>query len=141
MARDNVETLRRVYEGFARGDFRSTLDIYDPHVVLVSAYVQLDDPNISWRDVEGAYWGVDGLRDYMRKVLELWSSVTIEAEEIIEAGDSVVAAIRMNVVGRESGVPVELTAFHIWTFRGGSVIRLEVVPTREQALEAVGLRE
>ena len=137
MSQENVEALRRVYEAFARGDFRSTLDIYDPHVVLV----QRDDSNIFGRDVEGAYWGVDGLGEYMRKVFEPWSSVKIDAEELIEAGDSVVAAIVMHLVGRGGGVPVEVRYFHLWTFRGDSVIRLDMVPTPEQAFGAVGLRE
>ena len=137
MSQENVEILHHVYEAFARGDFRSTLDIYDPHVV----FVQRDDSNLFGRDVEGVYWGVDGLGEYMRKVFEPWGSVKIEAEELIEAGDSVVAAIVMRLVGREGGVPVEVGYFHLWTFRGDSVIRLDMVPTREQALEAVGLRE
>lgn len=29
MSRNNVETIRRVYDAFARGDFRSALDIYE----------------------------------------------------------------------------------------------------------------
>jgi uncharacterized protein len=136
MSRENVETIRRVYDAFARGDFRSALDIYDRHVVLL----QGDDANVFGLDVSGVYWGVDGLKEYMRQVFETWSSVRIEAEEIITAGDSVVAAILMRVVGRGSGVPTELRYFHVWTFRGDSVIRLELVPTREEALEAVGLR-
>ena len=137
MSREKVESIRRVYDAFGRGDFRSALDIYDRHVVLL----QRDDSNVFGRDVSGVYWGVDGLKDYMRHFFDTWSSVSIEAEEIITAGDSVVAAILMRVVGRSSGLPTELRYFHIWTFRGDRVIRLELVPTREEALEAVGLRE
>ena len=125
MAGENLQIVRRVYDAFARGEFQSALEIYDPHVVF-------------GRDVSGVYWGVDGLKDYMRKVFDAWSSVTIEAEEITEVGENVLAAIRMRVVGCGSGVPVDLRYFHLWTFRGGLVIRLEVHPTREQALEALG---
>jgi ketosteroid isomerase-like protein len=137
MSQENIETIRRVYDAFSRGDFRSALRVYDRHVVLI----QGDDANVFGLDVSGVYSGIDGLRDYMRQVFETWSGVSIEAEEIIPAGDSVIAAIFMRVVGRGSGVPTELRYFHVWTFRGGSVIRLELFPTREEALEAVGLRE
>jgi ketosteroid isomerase-like protein len=137
MSRENVATLRRVYEAFGRGDFRSTLDIYDPLVL----FVQRDDSNLFGRDVAGVYWGVDGLGEYMRKVFEPWSSVTIEAEEVTASGDSVVAAVLMRLVGRGGGVPVEARYFHVWTFRGGSVIRLDAVATREEALQAAGLAE
>ena len=131
-----MEVVRQAYDAWGRGDFRSTLDIYDPHVVFVHRVGPL-----ALQDLAGVYWGVAGLRDYMRKVLDLWSSATLEVEELVEAGDSVVAAIHMRMVGRAGGVPVELPYFHVWTFRGGSVIRFEVVPEREQALEAVGLRD
>lgn len=134
MAGENLQIVRRVYDAFARGEFQSALEIYDPHVV----FLQRDDSNVFGRDVSGVYWGVDGLKDYMRKVFDAWNSVTIEAEEITEVGENVLAAIRMRVVGRGSGVPVDLRYFHLWTFRGGLVIRLEVHPTREQALEALG---
>ena len=137
MSQENVEIVRGVYDALARGDFRSTLDVYDPHVV----FLQRDDSNVFGTDVEGVYWGRAGLKDYMRKFLDTWSSATIEASEIMEAGDSIVAAIAMRMVGRGSGVPVEGRYFHVWTFRGGAVIRLDVLPERKQALEAVGLSE
>jgi ketosteroid isomerase-like protein len=137
MSQENVDVVRRVYDALARGEFGSTLDVYDPYVV----FVQRDERHIYGLEVEGVYWGLDGLRDYMRKFLELWRDVTFAADEIIEAGDSVVAGIVMRMVGRESGVPVEGPYFHVWTFRGGSVIRLEALPTRAEALEAVGLAE
>ena len=137
MSRENVETLHRVYEAFARGDFRSAVDIFDPHVVCF----QRDDSNIFGRDVEGVYWGIAGLREYMRKIFEPFSGVTIEAGEDVDVGDSVVVAIVMRGVGKGSGVPVELSYFHLWTFRGGSVIRLDILPTREEAMKAVGMPE
>jgi hypothetical protein len=38
-------------------------------------------------------------------------------------------------------VPVEDQAFHVWTLRGGKVIRLDVFDAEHEALEAVCLRE
>lgn len=137
MSEENVETIRHLYAALADGHFGSALDIYDPEVV----FVQRDASNVFGSDVEGVYFGIDGLRDYMRKFLETWSDVRIEVQELIEAGDSLVAPVVMRVVGRASGVPAEFQYVHLWSFRGRSVIRLEVFPTREQALEAVGLSE
>jgi ketosteroid isomerase-like protein len=37
-------------------------------------------------------------------------------------------------------VPAEFRYFQVWTFRGGSVIRIESIRDRDDALEAVGLR-
>ncbi len=36
---------------------------------------------------------------------------------------------------------MDISYFHLWTFRGGNVIRLEVILREEDALEAVGLSE
>jgi ketosteroid isomerase-like protein len=77
----------------------------------------------------------------MRAYLDAWTDLTYAAEELIEAENSVVVAIYQRGVGRGSGAPTEWRAFHVWTFRGRSVIRLEAFPNRAKALEAVGLRE
>ena len=77
----------------------------------------------------------------MRGFLAAWTNLTIAAEELIEAGDSVVAAVRQRGVGVESDVTVEMRYFQIWTFRGEMVVRLENIWDRAQALEAVGLSE
>ena len=36
---------------------------------------------------------------------------------------------------------VEFRYFHVWSFRGGKVIRLETFRERAEAFEAAGLRE
>jgi len=89
----------------------------------------------------GTYLGLERLGEYTRGFLEPWTRLTIEAEEITDAGDSVVAAVVQRGVGDGSGAPTEFRYFHVWSFRGGKVIRLECVRQRAEALEAVGLRE
>jgi ketosteroid isomerase-like protein len=78
----------------------------------------------------------------MGKFLEVWERVTVEASELIEAGDSVVVKVIQRAVGKGSGVePAEMEYFHVWTFRGGKVIRLDVIRSREAALEAAGISD
>ncbi len=43
--------------------------------------------------------------------------------------------------GRGSGMEAERTEFHVWTLRDGSVVHFEWFYGRDQALEALGLRE
>jgi ketosteroid isomerase-like protein len=62
-----------------------------------------------------------------------------EAEELREVGDSIVAAVRQFGAGGGSGAETELRYFQVWTFRGGTAIRLENFRERAEALEAVGL--
>ena len=77
----------------------------------------------------------------MRRWLSEWSNFTIAAEEVIEAGDSVVVAACQRGEGKESGIEAELRYFQVWTFRGRHVIRIEQFRDRAEALEAVGLSE
>jgi ketosteroid isomerase-like protein len=131
MSEENVEAVRRIYEGWGRGDFREGVELYDPDIVLVQSREFPEG---------GTYLGPDGIRDYMTTFLDAWERLTLEAKELIDAGDSVVARVVQRAEGKGSGaVPAEIGYFHVWTFRGGKVIRLETIREREAALRAVGL--
>jgi ketosteroid isomerase-like protein len=132
MSEENIAAVRGVYERFSEGDFRATLDVVDPLVLFV---VGGGFPEA------GTYLGVESLAEYTREFLEPWARITIEAEEITGAGDSVVAAVRQRGVGSESGAATEFRYFQVWSFRGGKVIRLENFRGRGEALEAAGVRE
>jgi ketosteroid isomerase-like protein len=90
---------------------------------------------------DDAYYGVEAVAAYTRAILEPMRRLTMEAEEIIEAGDSVLVGVRQRGIGRASGVPTEARYFTLWTFRGGKAIRLESFTDRAAALEAAGLSE
>ena len=70
MSQENVEIVRRIYEAWAQGDFRARIGDLDQHVVLV---IRSDFPEF------GVFLGHDGVRDYMRRFLEQWEQLTIEA--------------------------------------------------------------
>jgi ketosteroid isomerase-like protein len=130
MSRENGEVVRGVYERWGRGDFRASLEVADPLVLLV---LRPGFPEA------GTYLGIEKLVEYTRGFLEPWTQITIEAEDITAAGDSVVATVRQRGVGSQSGAPTEFRYFQVWSFRGNKVIRLENFRERSEALEAVGL--
>lgn len=129
MSRENVEIIRSVYGRWAEGDFRER-GVFDPLIVFVMG---ADFPE------SGAYLGLERVAEYMKGFLEPWERITIRAEEITPAGDSVVVSVRQEGVGRGSGVATEFDYFSVWSFRGGKVIRFETFREREGALAAVGL--
>jgi len=137
MSQEHVNTVRGVYEGFARGDFSASLGLYDPDLVFIH-HREPTEQTVWGNDLAGTYHGLSGLGEYMRNLLEVWSELTIEAEELVEVGDTVLATIAMRAVGRTAGASGKIRFFHVWTFRGPKVIRLDVMPEREQALAAVG---
>jgi ketosteroid isomerase-like protein len=130
MAQEHVDAVRGVYERWAEGDFRAGVELFDPHVLFILGPEFPD---------AGTYLGVERVAEYTRGVLEPWERFTIEADEVIDAGDSVVVATRQRGVGKESGIATEFRYFHVWSFRGAKAIRLENFRERAEALEAVGL--
>jgi ketosteroid isomerase-like protein len=63
-------------------------------------------------------------------------------EDLIDAGERVISVETTRGRGRASGVPVELHQCGIWTIRAGKIVRVEwLEATREEAIEAAGLRE
>jgi uncharacterized protein len=130
MATDTVEIVRSIYERWAKGDFASKFDLVDPHIVFV---LSPEFPDA------GTYVGSEALAAYTRGFLEPWTRLTIEAEELVPAGDSVLATVLQRGTGDASGAATELRYFQLWTCRGEKVIRLENFRRRDEALAAAGL--
>lgn len=130
MSQEHVEIVRAVYEGWSKGDFRVSADVLDTHVVLV---LGPDFPDA------GMHSGVEAVAAYTRGLLEPWTQLTMEAAEIVGAGDTVLVGVQQSGVGSTSGVPATLSYFTLWTFRGRKVVHLESIRDRAQAFEAAGL--
>jgi ketosteroid isomerase-like protein len=134
MSQENVEVLRRIYEGWAKGDFRSSADnaVYDPDLVWV---LSDEFPN------PGEHRGLAAASEGFREWLRAWSHWRIAAEEFLERGDQVVVLTHFHGRGRDSDLLIDGRGADVWTFRDGRVVRQEVWLDRDEALEAVGLSE
>ncbi len=132
MSQENVEALRRVYEGWERGDFTTSESLMEKNIVLVLR------PSFP---TEGVWVGLDGVKKHTAQVLDAWESLTMAAESYTEAGDSVLVRVLQRGVGAGSGASTEMRYFQLWSFRAGKAIRLEVIADEAEALEAVGVRE
>jgi ketosteroid isomerase-like protein len=127
---ENVEAVRAVYDRWGKGDFTAGVELFDPDVSLVLR-PELPDA--------GTYRGPAAIAEYMHGFLAPWTRIAIEAEEILEAVDKVLVAVRQHGVGEASGIQTELRYFQLWTFRGGRVTGIESIRERDDALEAAGL--
>ena len=132
MSQENLEVVRSIYREWEAGNARVDTSVYDPFFVLVS---QPTDPD------RGPHYGLEMANEYYRRFLSSWGAWRIEADEYRQAGDSVVVKTRRFGTGRSSGAALDDEAFHVWTLRGGKVIRLDVFGEESEALEAVGLSE
>ena len=132
MSQEIVEIVRRIYEGWATGDFQASFDELDPHVVFI---VSADFPDAA------TCYGTESVREWMRRFLEQWDRLTIEANELRAVGDTVIVRLTQRGQGRASGIEGDMSYFHVLTFRGGKIMRLDVVMHEREVLEALGLSE
>jgi ketosteroid isomerase-like protein len=131
MPEESVETIvRRIYDEWGRGNFRAGPELFGPDTLLV---LRPGFPE------SGAYRGPEEIRGYMQGFLAPWDDAVIAAESFIAEGDSVVVGVHQRATGKGSGAPVEFRYFQVWTFRGGTVHRIESIRERSDALEAAGL--
>jgi ketosteroid isomerase-like protein len=132
MSQENVEIVRRMYEAWAAGDFRAGAEDLDQHVMFV---VRPDFAE--W----GVFVGPSGVTDFMRRFLEQWQQLTIEAHDLQAVGDTVLARVVQHGKGRASGIEGDDHYWMLFTFRAEKIVRLETVRDRGEALEAAGLKE
>jgi ketosteroid isomerase-like protein len=69
---------------------------------------------------------------------ENWS---LDVEEVFDAGDRLIAVVRQRGKAKRGGPDVEMRFAMVWTFRDALAVRMEMFASRNEALEAAGLRE
>jgi ketosteroid isomerase-like protein len=133
MSQQDVEVVRRVYDAVARRDAATVLALYDPEVEVDGSRL----PESRLTGGSGVHRGHQALRH--REWNEAWASAEDRCEELIDAGEHVIAVVTRRGRGRASGVEVETRRAGVWTIRAGKVVRTVWFPSVEEALESVGL--
>jgi ketosteroid isomerase-like protein len=132
MSQENMQTVRQIYDGWAAGDFRAGADDLDQDVVFV---VRPDFPEF------GVFHGPEGIGGYMRRLLEQWERLALEAEHLRAVRDIVLARVVQRGKGRISGIEGDHRYFMLFTFDGRKIVRIETVMHEGEALIAAGLSE
>jgi ketosteroid isomerase-like protein len=129
----NVEIVRRVYDSLA--------DPGEDITALWHPDVKFDVSRDIWGPVVGGghYCGVEGVRAWMLDLYAAWEQLDIDVEELIDAGDDVVAVIRVTGRGRVSGIEIEYRPAGVWTIRDGRIARVVWFVARDEALAAAGV--
>jgi len=133
MSQENVEILRRALPESAPAD--------------VEALFAILDDDVEW-DYVGAF--PEGVKTYhgpaeVREFLGQWTGAFddfgFEAEDAVDAGDSVVVCLHQWGRGKETGAPVESRTWQAFTFQGGRIVHCRGYASKAEALEAAGPRE
>ena len=136
MSQANVDVVRRLYDAAARRDEVIPFEVYAEDIIW-----DISNSRRALLAMKPVYHGHDGVRQYWRETTSAFGEIDFEVEELIDAGDRVLAVIREREIGRTSRAPVETTHLAVFTLSGGKIIQMQVFDDREQALEAAGLAE
>jgi ketosteroid isomerase-like protein len=136
MSAENVEIVRELLESFQQRDHERAFDFYDPEIEWDTTEHREANP-----DIAGVYRGHDGVRAYWRNWLGAWKDLDFDIQDIVDAGDEVVALIRnQRQWGRHSGIETALAPYGlVFTFRDGKVVRWRSFVSQAAALEAAGI--
>jgi ketosteroid isomerase-like protein len=132
MSQENLERIREAYRRVNDGGFGAIADLIDPRF-------EMDAP----QGVEASQaHDKEGLREWFRKMDEIWEQLRFDPTEIIDLDeDRVLAVVHTSGRSRGSGMEISQDLTHVWAFREGKVIRFNSYSTKAEALEALGLSE
>ena len=137
MSQKNVEIVKRGYdalnEAYKTGDYMAAITATcHPDIVLRTSGMFPET---------GEYRGHEGIREFAVNQADAFEEMWLRPEEYIDAGDRVVVAMRFGGKARHTGIPVKFFVVHVSTIRDGKLARLDMYQSKEQSLEAAGLRE
>ena len=133
MSQENVEIVRRYFAAYERGGLDASAEFWHPDITWRAAEGALDDV--------GLMKGPGALRRYYEQWEDTFESGRVEAEELVDAGDQVVAVVRGFGRMKESEAEVDIRYATVLSIRDGKIAAGREYFTREEALEAAGLSE
>jgi ketosteroid isomerase-like protein len=131
VSRERVDRVLEGIEAFNAGDFEAVI-------------AELPD-DVEWQVLEqlpdqGPFRGGEGVLRFWESWRETFSDFHAEIDEVVDAGDHVILMMHMVGRGRDSGADVKTPTYaQVWTFRGETVERVRMLPSKEEALEAAGI--
>jgi ketosteroid isomerase-like protein len=120
-----AELVRRAYAALAERDFEAMRELAAPDFEL----------DVTDRVFNPAtYYGEEGLRQFLAEVDELWESMDMNVERLVERDDEVLALLLVDIKGRGSGLSLEDRIAQHWTARDGRLVRMRVRADQKAAL-------
>lgn len=131
MSNQNLDTIKGVYEAFAKGDVPGVLGILDS--------------GIEWTEAEGFPYGgtYNGhtavLENVFMRLGTEWESFSVVPHEFIDGGDTIVALGKYSGKYIATGRSFQAEFAHVWKMRDGKAVRfIQYVDTHlvQKAIQA-----
>jgi ketosteroid isomerase-like protein len=129
---ENVEIVRRSTDAYARRDLDAFVEHWAPDAVV--------DWSRSRGPEAGVYRGHGEIRAFAQRFLAAWDGVRMELGDPIEVDDDALVVENCAYLRGRDGIETQARAAWLITFRDGHQTSLTLYQTKEEALEAAGLR-
>src|ERR1700704_2486979 len=131
MSQENVEIVRLTWEFTSR--------VGEPDFERL-------DPDIVWHMREDlpdsrTYRGHVALAKVYAEWFDSFDGFRVDIEELVDAGDRVVAVLTIRGRIKGSSQEVEMPEAQVWKIVDGKAVEVHEYPTRSAALKAVGLEK
>ncbi len=132
MSQENVAVVRGIYDAFAAGDVPAVLGAMRPDMVWNEA------ENFPLAD-RNPYVGHDAIvQGVFVRLGEQWDSFAVEVDELLDAGEAVVALGHYRGTHRATGKPIRAQLVHVWRLEGGQATRFQQYTDTLQVARAAG---
>ena len=121
----SADLLRAAYDALGRRDFESLSGLADPGFEM-----DLTDRVLN----PATYRGAEGLARFLQEVDELWASMDLTVEQVLERDDEALAILRVKLQGRGSGVQLNDRIGQWWTLRDGKLVGMRLYQDVDAAL-------
>ncbi len=126
----NVQIVSDVYAAFAAADMASVLAVMAPEIVWNEA------ENFPYAD-GNPYVGPDAVvSGVFARLAGEWDFWNLEIEQLLDAGDNVVALGRYKARHAATGKDLDAQFAHIWWLMDGKITRFQQYADTAQAIEA-----
>jgi ketosteroid isomerase-like protein len=134
MSQENVELVRRATDAYNRRDIDGILEDWAPDAVL------------DWSDSRGfeagVYRGHRQIRAFLQRYLGAFDEVRIELlDDPDEIEDGVVVVENVTYLRGRDGIEVQARSAWLVTIQDGEQTSLTLYQTKQEALEAAGVKE
>ena len=130
MSQENVDIIQGVYDAFARGDIPAVLGVLDA--------------DVEWREAEGFLYADQNpyigpgavLAGVFARLGGEWDQFQARPDSILDAGEAVIGQGYYSGVYKATGRTVRAQFAHVFTLRGGRVVRFQQYTDTKQFSEA-----
>jgi molybdopterin-guanine dinucleotide biosynthesis protein A/ketosteroid isomerase-like protein len=132
MMDEDIESLRRGFESFSRGDIDEMLKFSAPDIIVHDA------PELPGGDV---HRGREALRRGLEDFRATFDDLHVEPEEFRRVDERILVVFRAVGRGHESGIPLDVQLANVFTMKNGLAVEWHSYASKAHALEALGLED